>query len=342
MRLDDLVYSPLAPPPSGAPTFETLAAVGKKLYKALPPTVSVARAIPSDLVKKGGYALADAAIRYAPDNYAFTAYKAVKAAEPYARIGYNLFKSGALTKSFNQLTSSTSSTSMPYVRRNRRSSRGRLSFRAARRVPSYKRSAPMSRVSVVQRLPRTQIKQHFTIHTEAGITPAAGHVWPIGGISNGSGEDQRENNNIKLLSFDIRMVLSQSSVRETPTSFPVNFRVIMIKWLQGYMSPSMGTILLDSGIGNAYLAPYRQSEMKNFQVLYDRVHRVEPSHAGQVENGNLLNVFKVVNIRKSINQYITYNGSATNNYDKSYYMIIVPDINTNRIQASVSTRFIDV
>lgn len=348
----DEAFKSLPSLPRLSDVVSTLAPVASPIYNSLPPTVSVARAVPPALLNSATAAGKLAALKYLP---ALTGVKGatvlgtIHKYSPYAQWGWNLFKSGALS-SKPVYTSShsrgrTYTPSKPnlsshkpmarYVRRGRRRYGGRLSFSKARSVPSYRRSVPANRVSVVQRFPRAQIKQNVVSVTQTSVA-LGGAINPITNIAHGTAEDDREGSVVKLLSFHIRGQVFRDIDSKNPVNAPLFVRIVVFKWLQNYSSPSPTTIFTSSPY---YSAPFNQLEQKNFQVLYDELFTLSPT---TFDGTDYTFPARTFSIRKVLNTMISYNGPAATNGDTSYFVCVLPSDVSNHTTMRIATRFIDL
>lgn len=195
-------------------------------------------------------------------------------------------------------------------------------------------------MSIVVDNPCTAVKQAVNADARANITPHLGYVAPISGIAMGPAVVNRKGANIKLLTMDFRMVLSYESARSQPVYiFPVNIRVILFKWSQRLNTPSANEILYTDGGIPPYLAPFRQTEMANMQVLYDRNHDLVPTPPAFGETSSQ---FKVVSVRKLLNMDVSYSSAVSFAGDTGVYICVVPDYLLNRIEYVASFRFIDL
>lgn len=340
----DLNYIKSFIPPASS-VVSTLAPVVTRAYNTLPPSVALARAVPPVLLNSATAAGKLAALKYLPGITGVSGARVLGTIHkyaPYAQWGWNLFKSGSLSSS----KQSFGNYSRMAPRRFSYGRRGgsRMSYRKARRAPSYRRSAPLNRVSIVQRMPRAQIKQHVQ-ENEVQNPGTGGTIFPIGGVAFGQAEDEREANNIRILSLNVRMRLKPQFASEAAQMYPVNVRIVLIKWSQGYVSPSVSSIIA-APAGDEIIGHFNQIEQKNFQVLYDRTVRVGPIGSNDILSENMVADERVVQIRKSLSQFVTYNGSSASQGDTRFFLIVIPHNSNGEgtvfAHMHSSVRFIDL
>lgn len=228
-------------------------------------------------------------------------------------------------------TYSRSSKMVRYMRR----ARGRrpLSFRRARRE-GRSRTYRSNRATLPTPFPRAEIKLSGGNVTGVSVATASGYIIPVSGVARGTGTADREGNVIKSVSLELKGAFLPFS----NTVCYTNVRIILCKWNQGYVSPSVTSILQTTG-GLLLHAAYNQADARNYKILYDRVHQSRSVSAGSA--AVFTPIAKTFWIRKRLADIVTYNGGAQGDYDSAYFAIFVCD-NSCTMDMSNCFRFIDI
>ena len=234
----------------------------------------------------------------------------------------------------NAASTALRSYSRPNMVRYTRRARGRrsLSFRRARRT-HRSRTYRSNRATVPTPLPRAEVK--FAGGSMLSlVTNHLGSIHPVSQVPKGTSDSDREGGVIRSVSFNLRSVFQAN----TTAIAAVNLRVILFKWLQGFSSPSVLNIL-ENLPGAMINAPYKQSDARNYRVLYNQTHRSTSVSVGNA--GTYAPVNKSFSITKRLNDVITYNGPGLGDADSGYYIILISD-SPSSYNESFSYRFIDL
>lgn len=113
-----------------------------------------------------------------------------------------------------------------------------------------------------------EIKYLDTTVTSA-LAHYAGYQSVVTNIAQGQTQNQRIGDNLNLLSLQFRFRLSLGS---TPTDGPV--RVIVYQWhdMSSGSDPVPADILQTIGTASSFLAPYAESQQKDYSILYDKTY----------------------------------------------------------------------
>lgn len=213
----------------------------------------------------------------------------------------------------------------------------RLSFRGAKKY--RRRATPTSRATYRMPVPRSVIKQDHTAITSDTLNSVIQKnvILP----ARGTGQDDRVSNVIKVLDWRISAVFDKVNNQS-----PGDVRVVVFKWIQGYVSPTPASVLLDTSTNlNAFLSPYFQQDAKNYKIMWDQVIRF---NGVTNTTTNLVVGQNQVTWRHTfrLNQLLTFNGDLATDSDVKYVCVIIPSqvapVVLGTVYFKQSVRFVDV
>lgn len=207
---------------------------------------------------------------------------------------------------------------------------GKVTFARARTM-GRKKNYPAQRSSIPLYRPRTEVKTLTYTSFVSGVTSNVGEIQCVSDMSQGTGSEQRDGNVVKLLDikFNGTVALPSSTVASA------RVRIIVLKWMQGYVSPSVAGILVAANIDSSY----NQLESRNYKIIYDRYYDLVPK-SGVV--GAYGADVKSVSFRRNCPLVQTFTATAGNSADQGIWVIVIADVNTAIANIGCQLRFIDV
>lgn len=272
----------------------------------------------SDLVATGANAALDLATPYLRRHYPLT-YKALSFARrhimPYARRTYA--RSGGR-----------------YTARRSYSRSMRPSFRKSYR---YGRKATYRPGRATVRVPsRAEIKVTYFAKANTPVT-AAGEITELAMLSQGTTSVTRAGSVVKILSLTLGLSLNKVVDSTKQNSW---VRAILFRWDQGYVSPSVASILEDTSV-NTIISPYNQDSARNYRVISDQMILMQST---VFTAGGCAPVRRYSNHTFRINDTITYTSTGSTSGDVRYFLILIKDVTAPVIdfELNTSTRFVDI
>lgn len=120
--------------------------------------------------------------------------------------------------------------------------------------------------------PSREIKSLVTTGTSFGITrDGLGGFSELSLVARGTGSQDRYGNVVNSVS--LQYACSISKLTNGINTF--HCRIIIVRWLQGYVNPTPSSFVSNSSFG--ILGPYNQSTARNYDVLYDTIVNLSPS-----------------------------------------------------------------
>lgn len=194
-----------------------------------------------------------------------------------------------------------------------------------------------SQKSQVKKLVRgMQQLKFFNVSAGSQLIDWAGAVVPLSNPTQGNGDTQRNGDTIKSTSLQISYNIRNPAVVAPGLEQVV--RVIIFRWLPiDTVAPVLGDIMNATGTAVSIFTQYNDDRRDQFEVLYDKSHKVTSEQLGASGIGSAVYQHYV-----KCNKKIEFNAGTTIGIGKIYMLYVSdmdPAIGASRAQMSYLTTF---
>lgn len=158
--------------------------------------------------------------------------------------------------------------------------------------------------------------KYFNVSAGAQLIDWAGAVFSLSNPTQGNGDTQRNGDTIKCTSLQISYNIRNPSVVAPGLEQVV--RVIIFRWLPlDSTPPVLGDILNVTGTLVSLYSQYNDDRREQFEILYDRSHKVTSEQLGASGIGSVVYQHYI-----KCNKKIEFNAGTTNGTSKIYMLYV--------------------